>query len=195
ESLEDQARTLVRAVTMFRLAAGAPAAPASLDFDGAIQAHMQWKHKLRNFLAGEGDPLDADVVSRDDKCVLGCWIHGEGQRFGHMSSYTRLKHKHAAFHACAGSVIRAKQAGDEAAANALLMGDFAVLSDETIREIRDLRAVCGSQAATPAAAAPAARAPSNVSPLPVRNLKSGAPLPKVKQSAPSNLAENEWEEF
>ncbi|HNO86639.1 MAG TPA: methyl-accepting chemotaxis protein [Rhodocyclaceae bacterium] len=198
ESLEDQARTLVRAVTMFRLAAGAPAAPASLDFDGAIQAHMQWKHKLRNFLAGEGDPLDADVVSRDDKCVLGCWIHGEGQRFGHMSSYTRLKHKHAAFHACAGSVIRAKQAGDEAAANALLMGDFAVLSDETIREIRDLRAVCGSQAATPAAAEPAARAPSNVSPLPVRavrNLKSGAPLPKVKQSAPSNLAEDEWEEF
>mgnify|MGYP006992452273 CR=1 FL=1 len=65
-------------------------------------------------------------------------------------------------------------------------------------EIRDLRAVCGSQAATPAAAAPAARAPSNVSPLPVRavrNLKSGAPLPKVKQSAPSNLAEDEWEEF
>ena len=34
----------------------------------------------------------------------------------------------------------------QAAANALLLGDFAVLSDETVREIRDMRAVCGTQA-------------------------------------------------
>jgi hypothetical protein len=140
ESLEDQARSLVQAVSRFRLvpASGASGA-ATLDFDGVIQAHMGWKHKLRNYLAGEGEALDPAVVSRDDKCVLGCWVHGEGKRYAGDPGFIQLRSKHADFHRCAGAVIRAKQAGDSAGAERLLLNDFSILSDETIQEIRKLK--------------------------------------------------------
>ncbi len=195
ESLQEQSQSLVRSVAHFQLkaAAGQSAAPSSLDFDGVIQAHMSWKHKLRNFLAGEGEALDPNVVSRDDKCVLGCWIHGEGQRYVGETGYTRLRASHADFHRCAGDVIRAKLAGDDVGAKRLLLNDFAVLSDDTIQEIRKMKQAHGS--APQAAVAPVASA--RVSPLPVRSAKAarvGSPLPKVRHQA-ANLAEDEWEEF
>jgi methyl-accepting chemotaxis protein len=200
ESLEEQAQALVRAVGVFRLAGdadGGRALPSSLDFDGVTQAHMNWKHKLRSFLAGEGEPLDPDVVSRDDKCVLGCWIHGEGQRYASDLHYSRLREKHADFHLCAGEVIRAKQSGDEAGARRLLLNEFSVLSDETIQEIRSMKRSFGNESAPARAAMPAPVVLATVSPLPVRAAKSGkvgAPVPKVKHGE-SSLAAAEWEEF
>ncbi|WP_374260600.1 CZB domain-containing protein, partial [Zoogloea sp.] len=197
ESLQEQSQSLVRAVAHFRLEGGGAAGqPGALDFDGVIQAHMGWKQKLRNFLAGEGEPLDPAVVSRDDKCVLGCWIHGDGQRYAKDAGYTRLRESHAAFHRCAGEVIRAQLSGDEAGAKRLLLNDFAVLSDDTIQEIRKMKHSHAAQSsALPVAPQPLPRA--RVSPLPVRAAKAGrigTPLPKVRQQA-ANLAESEWEEF
>jgi methyl-accepting chemotaxis protein len=211
ESLEDQARVLLRAVEMFRLKPGegraalnadtpaagggaetpqeAAAGTAALDFDGVIQAHMNWKHKLRGYLAGEGAPLDAEVAARDDGCVLGCWIHGEGRRFGDDPVYSRLRGKHADFHRCAGAVIRAKQSGDEASAKRLLLNDFAVLSDETINEIRALRKLYGHTAAV--------SVPNKVTRLPLRAMRgarAAAPLPKVRQAA-AVQPDGEWDEF
>jgi methyl-accepting chemotaxis protein len=199
ESLEEQAQALVRSVGVFRLkgdADGGHSVLSSLDFDGVIQAHMNWKHKLRSFLAGEGEAFDPDVVSRDDKCVLGCWIHGEGQRFTSDLHYSRLRGKHADFHRCAGEVIRAKQNGDETGARRLLLNEFSVLSDETIQEIRSMKRSFGSESSARAVmSAPVVMA--KVSPLPVRAAKSGkvgAPVPKVKHGE-SSLAAAEWEEF
>jgi methyl-accepting chemotaxis protein len=197
ESLEDQARSLVQAVSRFRLvpASGASGA-ATLDFDGVIQAHMGWKHKLRNYLAGEGEALDPAVVSRDDKCVLGCWVHGEGKRYAGDPGFIQLRSKHADFHRCAGAVIRAKQAGDSAGAERLLLNDFSILSDETIQEIRKLKQ---TQAAGQSPAPVAQPVPLERERMagPAKNMKFaklGAPLPKVKRHA-SNLAEADWEEF
>jgi len=197
ESLQEQSQSLVRSVAHFQLKAGsASAALSPLDFDGVIQAHMSWKHKLRNFLAGEGDALDPEVVSRDDKCALGCWIHGEGQRHAADEGFGRLRKSHADFHRCAGSVIRAKLAGDEVGAKRLLLNDFSVLSDETINEIRNMKNTHGDSAPTSRPVAVKA-AGGRVSPLPMREAKAarlGTALPKVRQQA-ANLAEDEWEEF
>ena len=197
ESLQEQSQSLVRSVAHFQLKAGsASAALSPLDFDGVIQAHMNWKHKLRSFLAGEGEALDPDVVSRDDKCALGCWIHGEGQRHDADEGLGRLRKSHTEFHRCAGSVVRAKLAGDEVGAKRLLLNDFAVLSDETINEIRKMKTAHGDSA--PASRPVAVKAAGGrVSPLPLRGAKAARPgtaLPKVRQQA-ANLAEDEWEEF
>ncbi|WP_346286532.1 methyl-accepting chemotaxis protein [Zoogloea sp.] len=198
ESLEEQASSLVRSVAMFRLAAQ-PAASVALDFDGVIQAHMGWKFKLRNYLSGQGEALDPAVVSRDDKCVLGCWIHGEGKRYANEPGFGKLRDKHADFHRCAGAVIQAKLSGDAAGAERLLLNDFAVLSDETIQEIRKLKQSRAGDATAEAdsRAAAALQPKERVQPLPVRAMKVakvGAPLPKVKRHA-SNLAQADWEEF
>ena len=197
ESLGEQAGNLVRAVSIFRLAPAVGAAgSAVLDFDGAIHAHMGWKHKLRSFLAGEGEALDPAAVSRDDKCVLGCWLHGDGKRYEGAPGYTQLKHKHAEFHRCAGAVIRAKQSGDAASAERLLHSDFAILSEETIQEIRKLKQTYGNVQAQVPAAQPAPLEGERIGGA-VRAMKLaklGTPLPKVKRHA-SNLAEADWEEF
>ena len=172
------------------------AGSAVLDFDGAIHAHMGWKHKLRSFLAGEGEALDPAAVSRDDKCVLGCWLHGDGKRYEGAPGYTQLKHKHAEFHRCAGAVIRAKQSGDAASVERLLHSDFAILSEETIQEIRKLKQTYGNVQAQVPAAQPAPLEGERIGGA-VRAMKLaklGTPLPKVKRHA-SNLAEADWEEF
>ncbi|WP_306441762.1 methyl-accepting chemotaxis protein [Methyloversatilis sp. XJ19-49] len=141
ESLAEQSRALVKTVGQFRISGGAQpkARSVGLDFDRVINAHLQWKVKLNAFLAGEGEKLDPDAVGRDDKCELGCWIHGDGQRFAGNAVYREVRSQHAAFHQCAGEVIRRRLAGDTAGAASLLGTEFDRLSTDTVSRIRALK--------------------------------------------------------
>lgn len=194
ESLRDQAAALSNTVSNFVLDAGprASQAIAGLDFDGAIRAHMQWKQKLRSYLGGSGGKLDVVTVERDDKCVLGCWLHGDGKRLASDPIYTSLRGHHAEFHRCAAQVIRLADAGERDAAQAMLMNQFSALSDRTVQEIRRLKASHGAMApqTTPIASVAARQAPA-------RSLRAiAAPMPKVKRQAAAALAaEDEWQEF
>ncbi len=141
ESLAEQSRSLVKTVGQFRISGGAQPKVRSvgLDFDRVINAHLQWKVKLNAFLGGEGEKLDPDAVGRDDKCELGCWIHGDGQRFANNAAYREVRSRHAAFHQCAAEVIRRRMAGDAAGAARLLGDEFDRLSTDTVARIRALK--------------------------------------------------------
>ncbi|MBL8468240.1 methyl-accepting chemotaxis protein [Methyloversatilis discipulorum] len=141
ESLADQSRNLVRTVGRFRIGDGAVRKSRSvgLDFDRVINAHLQWKVKLNAFLGGQGEMLDPDVVGRDDKCELGCWIHGDGQRFAGNAVYREVRSQHAAFHQCAAEVIRRRLSGDTAGATRMLGDEFDRLSIDTVSRIRALK--------------------------------------------------------
>ena len=194
ESLRDQAGVLSRTVSTFVLDASqrSPQAIVGLDFDGAIRAHMQWKQKLRSYLGGAGEKLDVTTVERDDKCVLGCWLHGDGKRLAADPVYVSLRSKHAEFHRCAAKVIRLSDAGERDAAQAMLTNQFSALSDRTVQEIRNLKTSYG---ATTPQAAPVRSATEQRAPA--RNLRAiSAPMPKVKRQAAASLAvEDEWQEF
>ena len=139
ESLEEQARLLVSILGEFKLKAAPKLASESMDFDGVIRAHLQWKNKLRDYLDGCGDKLDPKVVCRDDKCALGQWIYGKGADHVARPSFAPLKARHADFHRCAAQVVDLVDEGDKAGANRVLQDEFASLSEQTIREIRRLR--------------------------------------------------------
>ncbi len=139
ESLEEQARLLVGILGEFKLTASVKAASDTMDFDGVIQAHMQWKVKLRDYLDGHGDKLDAKLVCRDDKCALGQWIYGKGAGHAGKPSFGSLKSRHADFHRCAGHVIELVDGGNKSGADRVLQDEFAALSEQTVREIRRLR--------------------------------------------------------
>jgi methyl-accepting chemotaxis protein len=120
-AMQDQAQALAGDVARFRLPAGcaapqhgaaaAPAPVVDFDFDAAIQAHRQWKVKLRQAIA-EHARLDADVICRDDRCPLGQWIHGPGgAQWGQRPRFVQLTDKHAEFHRVAGDVARRINAG------------------------------------------------------------------------------------
>lgn len=123
--MREQATALAGEVDRFRtdddtssLAAGAvpdAASPtpseASFNFDEAINAHRQWKVKLRRAIAAK-ERLDANTLSRDDCCPLGRWIHGEGgSEWGGRDAFAELTSKHAVFHRVAGDVARSINAG------------------------------------------------------------------------------------
>lgn len=89
-----------------------------MDFEDAIAAHVAWKIKLRGAITTRSE-VDAVSVARDDKCVLGQWLHGEArQKYAHLAAFTGCVQAHAAFHREAGRVaalINAKQYAEAAA--------------------------------------------------------------------------------
>jgi len=125
--MKDQAHTLAEEVARFRIPAGlalavvdASVAGADFDFDQAIEAHRQWKVKLRKAIAGH-DTLDSDAICRDDRCPLGQWIHGPGgAQWGTRPTFVELLNKHAEFHHTAGAVARQINAGQFTQAEGLI---------------------------------------------------------------------------
>ena len=93
-----------------------------LNFQQAIEAHQQWKHRLSNYVEGKSnETLDPNTICRDDKCILGIWIHTSGKEsFGHIPLYSDIKDTHAQFHTVAGDIVTRKQGGDSRGAHDLL---------------------------------------------------------------------------
>lgn len=197
ESLEEQAGGLAKAVDMFSLDGRTIAnfsTAGGVDFEAIIQAHLQWKHKLQQYLEGQGEPLDADVVGCDDKCAMGKWIYSDGKAsYGGDVQFEEMRGNHAKFHACAGQVILLTQKGDKSAAEHLLRDEFAAQSALTVGQIRALKARhINTQAGRSAVA---------VSPLPTVAARP-APTSKLASSPAKRLPppqfdgdEDEWAEF
>ena len=122
-AMHDQAQVLSEEVSQFRLPAGMAAiqeAPATavgeFDFSSAIEAHRQWKVRLRSAIAEHGQ-LDAQTLCRDDRCPLGQWLHGPGgARWGQRPLFVELMERHATFHRTAADVAQTINRGqyDEA---------------------------------------------------------------------------------
>lgn len=114
---------------------------AGLNFRTAIEAHQKWKIRLRAVIDGTSEEtLLPEVVSRDDQCVLGKWIHGTGgQQFGEDHQFKRLQHWHAHFHVCAGHVLTLAQSGEtEAAMKDLNKGHYAKASMKVVQDLAQM---------------------------------------------------------
>lgn len=112
-----------------------------LDVMEAIQAHLRWKKRLGDYIAGtSSEQLDAEAVSADHNCTLGQWIHGVGERtHGNSEIFLRLRNTHAEFHRSAGDIIRAADAGQKEEASRLLnTGDYPKFSHQVKAELARL---------------------------------------------------------
>ncbi len=74
-----------------------------IDVDSIIDAHRQWKLKLREAIEN-GEIVDTKTLTRDNCCSLGKWIYGDGQRLRERTLFQDLIVKHAHFHQVAGQV-------------------------------------------------------------------------------------------
>jgi hypothetical protein len=97
-----------------------------LNFAAAIRAHQAWKGRLLARVAGTSEEkLDYRIICRDDKCILGQWIHGAGHdAFGHHAVFHDVWLAHKEFHKIAGSVVEAMDSGQTDVARRLLRGDY-----------------------------------------------------------------------
>ena len=97
-----------------------------LDFNKWIQAHREWRQRLSNHINGSSaEALDETLVCRDDRCPLGQWIHGSGEKyFGDLDIFQSMRQHHAQFHSSAASVVHSLKTKGPAAAKSLLNTDF-----------------------------------------------------------------------
>ncbi len=113
-------------VTKMAAAPGESAEVAGLNFQDAVTAHQKWKARLQASIDGTSqEKLDPAIVGRDDQCVLGKWLYGQGAAtFGARPVFADLKSEHARFHAIAGEVLAAVQSGAKEAAQQKLGAAF-----------------------------------------------------------------------
>ena len=156
QSMRDQAQRLSGAVQVFKLGDGNSsmravgtarhttiAAPQGngIDLDKAIQAHAEWRSRLRT-AAQNQDTLDAETIARDDCCDLGRWLHGSaGTQYGNRPNFVALLDKHRAFHTIAGQIAEHINRGAYAEAEEALAGNtaFSRASSEVGASIVQLR--------------------------------------------------------
>jgi hypothetical protein len=109
-----------------------------LNFKSAIEAHQNWKKRLMSVVDGSSsETLQVEVISRDDQCLLGKWIHSTGaEQFSSLAQFARLKKNHAHFHICAGRVLHLTQTENkEDAILELKEGHYAQASQQVIRDL------------------------------------------------------------
>lgn len=76
------------------------------DFNAAISAHLDWKMKLSKYLEKPDHSLEPDKVCKDNVCILGQWIYGDGQKYISNPTHEHLRVAHAHFHKTAADIIR-----------------------------------------------------------------------------------------
>lgn len=74
-----------------------------VDVDTFIDAHRQWKVRLRDAIESK-EKVDVATLCRDDCCALGKWIYGDGQRLADRPTFLELIERHKTFHRVAGEV-------------------------------------------------------------------------------------------
>jgi hypothetical protein len=112
----------------------------AMNFDDAVAAHIKWKVRLSQFIDGTStEKLESATICKDNLCDLGKWIYGDGAKYKAAAHYTDLVTKHANFHKCAGEVLKKVEAGDKPGAKAILSGQFAAASKDTVNAIMQVK--------------------------------------------------------
>ena len=97
---------------------------AGLNFKTALEAHIKWKHRLKDAIDGTGsEVLNPQVVCKDDQCELGQWLYGGGQqKFGNLTVFKDVVMAHSHFHKCAGQTLELALDGKNPEAEKELVG-------------------------------------------------------------------------
>jgi hypothetical protein len=112
-----------------------------MNFDEAINVHSAWKQKLNTYLAKPDHSLKVADVEADNKCALGQWMQGEGQKHSALPEFSKLRTDHARFHKAAAAVVKKADAGEKVAGETALgaHSEFATASTAVVAAIMALK--------------------------------------------------------
>jgi hypothetical protein len=114
-----------------------------MDFEKAIQAHVQWKSKLAAYIAKPDHSLNSATIAKDNCCELGKWLHGEGQMHSKSPEFAKLVADHARFHAAAADIVKRADAGQHVNEEVALgaHSEYAAASNTVVTELMRLKKV------------------------------------------------------
>ncbi|WP_194725638.1 CZB domain-containing protein [Noviherbaspirillum malthae] len=91
-----------------------------MNLEEALAKDAEMKPKLLAAITGKHE-LDVKGVAKLDACMLGNWLHGEGERrFRFLKQYQPCLDAHAAFHAELEKVVRQINLGEYEQAQGML---------------------------------------------------------------------------
>ncbi len=113
-SLSRGSADLDEAIDRLPVADDESAEVSGLNFITALEAHAKWKMRLKEYIEGRSNAaLTVETIGRDDQCVLGKWLRGEGKaQFGQLPEFQKLVDLHQDFHTCAAGVLATAQDGN-----------------------------------------------------------------------------------
>jgi hypothetical protein len=114
-----------------------------MDFQRAIEAHVNWKAELNRYIAKPDHSLNAETVSGDANCDLGKWLKGEGQKFAATAEFKAVVPAHARFHQAAGEIVRKADAGQRMSEEVALgaKSDYALSSNAVVSALMKLKKI------------------------------------------------------
>lgn len=91
-----------------------------MNLDDAIAKDKEMKEKFLAAIAAKAQ-LDAMIIGKSDRCVLGNWLHGEAEKkYPFLKSYKPCVEAHTAFHVQAAKVVREINGAEYADAQAMI---------------------------------------------------------------------------
>jgi Chemoreceptor zinc-binding domain len=112
-----------------------------MNFDQAIECHVQWKSKLAAYLVKPDDSLNATTIAGDSGCDLGKWIHGEGLKYVASPEFGKLAADHERFHKAAADIVRKTDAGQKMAEEIALgsQSEYARASNAVVTSLMKMK--------------------------------------------------------
>lgn len=89
------------------------------ELEELFLTHLEIKQHLKKIIQRE-EHADEESVRADDRCSLGNWIYGKGQKYSGLPQYQRLKVAHATFHQQAYKALKLYNEGHYAEALAYI---------------------------------------------------------------------------
>jgi hypothetical protein len=117
-----------------------------MNFDEALQKHAAWKINFRTAI-NRHQAIDAVNIERDNCCVLGQWLYGDGKsKFGSKPEFQSLLDKHKAFHVEAGKVCQMinSQHYDDAERALSPQSPYAAASNAVTSALVTMRKIAGA---------------------------------------------------
>ena len=86
---------------------------SEFDFDGAKQAHLAWKSRVRAYLDGDKSVLTKEQACSHHDCKLGLWYYGEGKRnYQEIPEFQDIEPPHAELHKVIQAIVSHVEKGD-----------------------------------------------------------------------------------
>lgn len=100
-----------------------------LHLQDAVKEHAEWWAAFDAFLhADPNAPPSVAIhaperqdVARDDRCAIGCWLHGDGAQFSNLAAYQMVKNLHKEMHDLSGMAWQARVAGNLALMETMIL--------------------------------------------------------------------------
>lgn len=117
----------------------------NLDIESAVAAHSMWYKRFEQAILGiDADKLKELSVDDDTKCVLGCWLHMQGNAgYASLPIFQRVVIAHREFHQDAQRIVEFLLTGDVDKAEDYMATHFQEISSHLVGLLEDLRQQVG----------------------------------------------------